>query len=75
MVFLLAFHLRAPMRASYSKAAREDGVAIQPSLVQPALESIRFDALRELESKPNSNTVKEQMITIGVSITPNTIHL
>src|SRR4029077_15882226 len=30
---------------------------------------IRFDSLRGLESKPNSKTVKEQMIRIGVIIT------
>jgi hypothetical protein len=32
--------------------------------------SNRIDSLRELESKPNSKTVKEQMIRIGVIITP-----
>jgi hypothetical protein len=51
MAFLLAFHLRAPMRASYNKAAREDGVAIQPSLIQPALESIRFVTCARIEAE------------------------
>jgi hypothetical protein len=37
--------------------------------------SAGFDSLRELESKPNIKTVKEQMIKTGIIMYPKTIRL